>query len=83
MTLLIETVTLSPHPRTHPNEGPVTKVVDCAEEPELVEEKIGSCHDALVWRGQRKTQKHPDKSHLLIKSIQIHIKIQVHMFLKA
>ena len=33
---------------THPNERPVTKVVDGAEEPELVEEKVGSCHGALI-----------------------------------
>lgn len=33
---------------TYPNEGPVTKVIDGAEKPELVEEKIRSCHGALV-----------------------------------
>lgn len=35
---------------TYPDKDPVTEVVDGAEEPELVEEKIGSCHNALVWK---------------------------------
>lgn len=39
---------------TYPDKGPVTKVIDGAEEPELVQEKIGSCNSALVWKGQRK-----------------------------
>lgn len=35
-------------PWTHRNKSPVTKVIDGAEEPEFVEEKIGSSHSALV-----------------------------------
>lgn len=41
-------MTFDLYPWTYPNKGPVTKVVDGAEEPKLVEEKIGSCHSALV-----------------------------------
>lgn len=41
-------------PWTHRNKSPVTKVIDCAEEPEFVEEKIGSGHSALVWKRQEK-----------------------------
>lgn len=44
------------HPWTYPNKGPVTKIVDGAEEPELVEEKIGSGHCALVWKGRENTR---------------------------
>lgn len=39
-------------PWTYRNKSPVTKVIDCAEEPEFVEEQIGSCHSALVWKRQ-------------------------------
>lgn len=52
--LKIKTMVFYLHPWTYPNKGPVTKVVDGAKEPELVEEKIGSCHGALVWMRQRK-----------------------------
>ncbi len=55
VTLLkIKMMTFYWRPWTYPNKGPVTKVVDGAEEPELVEEKIGPGHNALVWKGQRK-----------------------------
>lgn len=35
-------------PCTYHNKGPVTEVVDRAEEPEFVKKKIGPCHSALV-----------------------------------
>lgn len=38
---------------TYPDEGPVPEVVDGAEEPELVQEQVGSCDDALIWKGHR------------------------------
>lgn len=60
---------------TYPNKGPVTEVVDSAEEPKLVEEKIGSCHSALVWRGQRK-HKNILRSLSVIKNIQVQLNIQ-------
>lgn len=65
--LLFSLMTLYLHPWTYPNKGPVTKVVDCAEEPELVEEKIGSCHSALVWKGQRNHKKTFSKILLLLR----------------
>lgn len=36
------------HYWTYPNKGPVTKVVNGAEEPKLVKEKICSGHGALI-----------------------------------
>lgn len=35
---------------SYPDEDPVSKVVDGAEEPELVQEQIGACHRALVCK---------------------------------
>lgn len=46
--LKIKTVTFYLQPRTYPNERPVAEVVDGAEEPELVEEQVGSRHSAFV-----------------------------------
>lgn len=46
--------TFSFHLWTYPDKGPVTKVVDGAEEPEFVEEKIRPCHGALIWKRQEK-----------------------------
>lgn len=43
-------------PWTYRNESPVPKVIDCAEEPEFVEEQIGSCHSALVWKRQERKE---------------------------
>lgn len=37
---------------TYRDKGPVTEVVNGAEEPELVQEKVGSCHGALIWKGR-------------------------------
>ena len=37
---------------TYPDEYPVSKVVDGAEEPELVQEQIGARHHTLVWNTQ-------------------------------
>lgn len=37
---------------TYRDEGPVAEVVNGAEEPELVQEKVGSCHGALIWKGR-------------------------------
>lgn len=45
--LLFATFTLTYH-----DKGPVAKVVNGAEEPELVQEKVGSCHGALIWKGR-------------------------------
>lgn len=51
-------------PWTYRNKSPVAKVIDCAEEPEFVEEKIGSCHGALVWKRQGKTENEVKKMNL-------------------
>lgn len=54
-TVKYEKVTCScVHAWTYPNEGPVPKVVDGAEEPELVEEEVRPGYSALVWKTQQR-----------------------------